>query len=115
MSCSVLMLGGPGGALLAHFWRACSGLWLLVVVVAVAAPVLHHVLLLCPVCWEVASIRGGGGGGPGQDPRSWAVPPPLLCSQLLFGELPAAVMVHCFAGELRVLLGMSGAEMSWFV
>ena len=55
-----------------------------------------------------------GGGGPGQDPRSWAVPPQLLCSQLLFGELPAAVMVHCFVGDLRVLLGMSGAEMAWF-
>ena len=112
MSCSVLMLGGPGGALLAHFWRACSVLCLLVVVVAVAAPVPHHVLLLCPVFWEVAGTRGGD--GPSQDPRSWAVPPHCCYSRLLFGELSAAVMVHCFVGDLRVLLRMSGAEMAWF-
>ena len=82
------------------------------VVVAVAAPVHRHVLMLRPVCWEVASMRGGD--GPSQDPRSWAVPPHCCYSRLLFGELSAAVMVHCFVGDLRVLLRMSGAEMAWF-
>ena len=58
--------------------------------------------------------KGGGGEGPSQDPRSWAVPPHCCYSRLLFGELSAAVMVHCFVGDLRVLLRMSGAEMAWF-
>ena len=66
-------------------WRACSVLCVLVVVEAVAAYVLLHVLLSCPVCWGVGSIReGGGGGGPGQDPRSWAAPP-YAVSRNLFG------------------------------
>ena len=79
MSCGVLLPGGPVVSLPA-LWRACSVLCLLVVVEAVAAYVLLHVLLSCPVCWGVGCIREGGeggegGGGPGQDPRSWAAPP----------------------------------------
>ena len=84
MSCGVLLLGGPVVALPA-LWRACSVLCLLVVVEAVAAYVLLHVLLSCPVCWGVGSIREGGGGeaqaripAPGQ-------PPPIAASRILFG------------------------------
>ena len=87
MSCSVLMLGGPGGALLAHFWRACSVLCLLVVVVAVAAPVLHHVLLLCPVCWEVASI-GGGGMAQARIPAPGLSPPIAAIPDYCLGNFP---------------------------
>ncbi len=61
---------------------------LLVVVKAVAAHVLHHVLLLCPVCWEVASIRGGGEAqaripAPGQ--------PSPIAVLTMFGESAAAM------------------------
>ena len=101
MSCGVLLLGGPVVALPA-LWRACSVLCLLVVVGAVAAYVLHHVLLLCPVCWDVASIREGGGGGREAQARNPppGQPPPIAAFRKLRG-ISAAATVQYFVGDLR--------------
>ena len=58
-------------------------------VVAVAAYVLHHALLLCPVCWDVASIREGGGGGGRPRPGTPLLgSPPLLLLSEYCGEFP---------------------------
>ena len=73
-----------------------------------------YIMYCCCALYAGKSLALGGGDGPSQDPRSWAVPPHCCYSRLLFGELSAAVMVHCFVGDLRVLLRMSGAEMAWF-
>ena len=86
MSCGVLLLGGPVVALPA-LWRACSVLCLLVVE-AVAAYVLLHVLLSCPVCWGVGSIREGGGGGrPRPGSPLLGSPPLLLLLETCLGDL----------------------------
>ena len=111
MSCSVLMLGGPE--------RSSAGPSLAGILCSLFVDGGGGGCCSCsssctdvrPVCWEVASTRGGD--GPSQDPRSWAAPPLGCYSRLLFGELSAAVMVYCFVGDLRILLWMSGAELAW--
>ena len=67
--------------LLIHSWWGCAALsavgWWLEFLI-------HSALLRCR-CNSYAEdlLTTVGGDSPGQDPRSWAVPPPLLVSLLL--------------------------------